>query len=131
MARKTFVADTHALLWFLTDDRRISKRAQSILTKAESGTFEILIPTIVMAELLYICERGKSPIKFDEILLRFENCVGFTTVPFDFNILEIMMDLSSGLELHDRIIIATAKNYGSAIISRDSAFKKVPITVIW
>ncbi len=53
-----YVADTHTLVWYFTNDKRLGAIAYNTLEGLiEKG--EILIPTIVLAELLYISERGR------------------------------------------------------------------------
>lgn len=42
------VIDTHTLIWYLADDRRLSLRVESLLTRAEAGELIIVIPTIVI-----------------------------------------------------------------------------------
>ena len=49
----TYVADTHSLIWFVSEDDRLSKRAGRILEQAEESKIEVLIPTIVLAEITY------------------------------------------------------------------------------
>jgi len=43
---KIFVVDTHALVWFLSNDKRLSSKVGEIL---ESPAVFLLIPTIVLA----------------------------------------------------------------------------------
>jgi predicted nucleic-acid-binding protein len=49
-----FVADTHSLLWYMSEDARIGKRAKSKFDLAEKGDAFIAIPTIILAETLHI-----------------------------------------------------------------------------
>jgi PIN domain nuclease of toxin-antitoxin system len=53
-----YVADTHALVWYFTSDQRLGKIAYKALqaSKEKNG---ILVPTIVLAELLYISKRER------------------------------------------------------------------------
>jgi PIN domain nuclease of toxin-antitoxin system len=43
-----FVADTHALLWWFTDSRKISPKASELFEKCEAGDNVIFIPSIVI-----------------------------------------------------------------------------------
>ena len=127
-----FVVDTHAILWFLIKDKRLSYKAHSILVQAEQGQVEILISTIVLAELLYICEKAKSSIPFKKILQSLVQNKSFTVVPFDFSIFKEMLRLTKELEMHDRIIVATAQLYNAKIITKDRIIKKLSgIDYIW
>jgi hypothetical protein len=45
--------DTHALIWYLLGDKKLSKRALAIFRAAECGETRLLLPAIVMAELYF------------------------------------------------------------------------------
>ena len=125
-----FVSDAHALAWFMTQSPRLSKQAADTLRKAERVEVEVLVPTIVLAELLYVSERKKVPVSLAEILKRIGSAGGFRVVPFDLTVFERMRKLSKALEIHDRIIVATAEVYGAKVISKDEQIKKV-VATIW
>lgn len=56
-----YVTDTHSFLWYLSNDERLSKNAKFVFDGAESGDNVILVPTIVLAESLYVIEEKKFP----------------------------------------------------------------------
>lgn len=124
-----FVADAHALAWFITQSSRLSKRAAEVFRKAERAEVEVLVPTIVLAELLYISERKRAPVNLGEIVKRIDAGGGFRIVPFDLTVFERMGKLSQALEIHDRIIVATAEVYRAKVISKDEQIKKAVATV--
>lgn len=124
-----FVADAHTLAWFIAQSPRLSKSAVEALRKAERAEVEVLVPTIVLAELLYISERKKVPVSLAEILKRIGSGGSFRVVPFDFSVFEKMRRLPKTLEIHDRIIVATAEAYAAKVISKDEQIKKVVATV--
>ncbi len=47
-----YVADTHALLWHLSNDPALSASAADLFRQADAGTVEIVIPSIVLMSLL-------------------------------------------------------------------------------
>ncbi len=53
-----YIADTHALLWYLTDDNRLSEDANLIFEETEKGEHLIIVPTIVLVESLDVIEKG-------------------------------------------------------------------------
>ena len=129
---KKFVVDTHAILWFIAKDNKLSSGAHSILVQAEQEKVEIFVSTIVFAELLYICEKGKAPVPLETIIKNLISNKGFTVVPFDFSIFEKMLILPKELDIHDRIIAATAKLYNARIISKDHILNQTPgIETVW
>ena len=51
----SIVTDTHALYWFLTADKRLSRAAKNTIEESET----IIIPTIVLLEFLYLFQKKK------------------------------------------------------------------------
>jgi len=112
---ETFITDAHSLAWFISQSPKISAQAVEIFRKAENADVEVLIPTIVLAELLYLSERKKISIGVAEILRLIQESSGFVVVPFDWQVFEAMQSLPTELEIHDRIIAATAKVYSGKV----------------
>jgi hypothetical protein len=54
-----YVTDTHALCWHLTGDPKLSAKAKKIFQEADSGVHQILIPSIVLIEMVYLAEKGR------------------------------------------------------------------------
>ncbi|GAB4302618.1 MAG: hypothetical protein Kow0091_02080 [Geminocystis sp.] len=128
----TYVVDTHALAWFISEDERLSCKAKEILTQAENGEVKVLIPTLVMAELTHIAEKGKVKIIIEELLDKINQGDGFSIVGFDFVIFQQMLILPKHWDIHDRIIAATASYYQSTLITRDQILGNFPnLKTIW
>ncbi len=100
----TYLVDTHVLAWFISIDKRLSKLVEQILSQAESGEVQILVPTLVLAELMHIAERGKVKVTVGELLQKINQGDGFMIVAFDFPIFKSMLDLPKELDIRDRII---------------------------
>ena len=48
-----YVTDTHSLVWYFTDDQRLSKKAlKSFESTVKEG--QIIVPTVVLAEILFL-----------------------------------------------------------------------------
>jgi predicted nucleic acid-binding protein len=120
------------LAWFISKDPRISQAASVILRKAENSEVEVLVPTIVLAELLYVAQKKKISLGIEEVLKRIGKGGNFVIVPFDFPIFERVMKLPHDLELHDRIIVATARIYAAKVLTKDEKIiKSGVVQVIW
>jgi hypothetical protein len=65
-----FVPDTHALAWDFTRDRKLSVAARSVLRAADRGEVQLLVPTIVLAELLSVQERKMPNISVQQAMDR-------------------------------------------------------------
>ena len=56
-----YVTDTHALLWHLSNDPALSAPAADLFRQADAGAVEIIIPSIALIEVVYLCERQRVP----------------------------------------------------------------------
>ena len=111
--------DAHSLVWFIAEDERLSKPAERLLDQAEEGGVQVLIPTVVLAEITYIAQKKRVAITMDRVLAQIEEGGGFAVVPFDFAIFRTMLQLPDEWEIHDRIIAATARYYTAKLITKD------------
>lgn len=99
------VVDTHPLVWHLEGNPRLSAAARGVLTSPES---EIVVPSIVVAEVWYLYHRKRISTSADDIrerILRARNC---SIYPLDEAVLEL---LPAGLDIHDAVIVSAAKLY--------------------
>jgi len=58
---KTYVVDTHALVWFLTADSRLSDTARQALALPDS---RLLISTLVLFEIKHLSAKGTFARRF-------------------------------------------------------------------
>lgn len=129
---ETYVADAHSLIWFIAQDERLSKLAERVLDQAEQAEVQVLVPTIVLAEITYIAQKKKVNVAMDEVLRRIEEGDGFAVVPFDFAIFRTMLSLPQNLEIHDRIIGATARSHKAKLITKDQVLRdSQEIETVW
>jgi len=77
-----FVTDTHPLVWYILGE--LPERVDEIFKLAEAGTSSIFIPTIVLAECLYLVEEGKIVLDFEDLLERLEQSSNFVPTSFNF-----------------------------------------------
>jgi PIN domain nuclease of toxin-antitoxin system len=127
-----FVTDTHALLWWFVDSPKISAKAVEIFEKCESGENVIFIPSIVLAEALSIFEKKRVPFDLRRLLKRTEESENFAIIPLDYPILQKMIDLKDVPELHDKIIVSTAKYLNVPLITKDRSIQNLSfVKTIW
>jgi PIN domain nuclease of toxin-antitoxin system len=128
----TYVVDTHALAWFISEDKRLSPTATEILCQAESGEVQVLIPTLVIAELTHIAQKKKIAVTIETLLEKINKGDGFNIVSFDFPIVQTMLQLPENWDIHDRIIAATASYYQAILITRDEMLRNSSgIKTVW
>ena len=121
------IIDTHALLWLLTNDRKLSNKGRVITRQAS----QIFIPTIVLLELLYLLQKQGIANEFIPILNTLKSDIKYTIVSLDVGVVEKVVDLSSKLEMHDCIIVATAQTLKLPIVTKDRTMKKMYKETVW
>ena len=112
------VIDTHALIWYLEDSPRLSPNARAAYDSIDRGVSVGIVPTIVLAELMHISERGRTPVGFAEVIAQLQSSQHFRIAAFDLDVLS-RMEAASGLELHDRVIVATALAFSARLLTQD------------
>jgi PIN domain nuclease of toxin-antitoxin system len=128
---KTFVADTHALVWFFTEDPRLGTASRDVLRKASQGR-KIIVPVIVLAELLHLSRRCRVPLSFSETIARLEAHNGFEIAPLTDSIVKIAAQLPDLLEMHDALIIATSLHYDATLITKDKIIlQTATVRTLW
>lgn len=126
-----YLLDTVALVRHFTDEGKIGKKASFILNSIEDSEDSLVISVISLMEIMYLSERNRIDINLTEALSIIEYSSKYTIINLIPEILKVaeMLDF---YELHDRLILATAKWLDIKIISSDSRFSEViGIQVIW
>ncbi len=127
-----YVTDSHPLFWLFTNDKKLTKIAQEIFDKAEKGDVVIIIPSIALLELMYILEKKNLENKFKEIIKKLREIDGYVIYPLDLEVIREVSEISNIKELHDRIIVATAKLLNCPLITKDENItKSKQVECIW
>jgi len=115
-----YVADTHALVWHLTNSDKLSTKVKKIFKAAEDGENNIVIPVIVLAEIVNIVEKKKAQIEFKKVIEAISVSESYIVDPLDLRLITMLFDLAVVKEIHDRIIVATARFYNAPLLTKDS-----------
>lgn len=127
-----FVADTHPLLWWFTDNPRLSQKASDIFEQCENGENVIFVPSIVIAEALSIFDKKRVSFDFKKLFKKINDSSNFVIIALDYPILQKMVDLKDIPELHDKIIVSTAKYLNLPIITKDETIHNISsIKAVW
>jgi len=133
---KTYVADTHSLIWYLQDNPRLSHRGRLLFSQADDGKASIVVPTIVLVEMTYLAEKKRianALVKAALNLLR-ETSENYRLALLDLAVVEVLEQVSRSLvpDMPDRIIAATALSLRLPLLSHDRALAAVEgLEVIW
>jgi len=126
------VTDTHALLWWFTNSPRLGPQAARIFQKCERGECVIFVPSIVIAEMLSIFDKKRVAFDFKKLFVKIIKSKNYIIISLDLAILEKMFDLKDIPELHDKIIVSTAKYLDLPLITKDSALHNLSdIKIFW
>jgi len=110
----------------------MSSRADQAFQAIEAGEAIGLVPIIVLAEIMHAAERKRIPINFTETVGRLSHDLNFRIVPFDFPVLLEAASITQLAELHDRIIVATARSYKASLITADRAIQRSgAVAYVW
>ncbi len=123
--------DTHALIWFVHRElkRKLSERALNAIRMAQAHGI-VYIPTIALMETLDLIERGRISLPFAELMDSIERNDSYRIVPFDAELVWTAIPLK-GMEIHDRLILATAIATDSVLVSKDREIGSRGFDVIW
>ncbi len=127
-----YVADTHALFWYLIASPRLGAKALSAFKEAERGEALIYLPAIVFAELYYLNEKLRLPLDFASGMNLLRQGGQFIFVSFEAeDALEFDND-SAVPEMHDRMIVGVARRLNATCISLDlSITQSGLVNTIW
>ena len=126
-----YLADTVAVIRHFAKCGHIGKRAKAILEGGDRGENVICISVMSIAEIMYLAERNRIPLNLSAIRTNLAKLDNYKIINLDFDIVEVASGIGK-LELHDRLIAASAKYLGIPILTSDEDIKKAGvIDVIW
>lgn len=123
-----YLLDTVTIIRHFSEIGKLGKKAQEILD-SEDNTF--VISVVSLMEILYLSEKRRINIDLIETLNRIELSSLYQIADLTSDILMVANDFHF-YELHDRLILSTAKWLDIPIISSDEKFKSVEgVKVFW
>ncbi len=128
------VADTHAALWHLFNDARLSTPAGDFIDRAAARQ-RIVVSSVSLAEVVYLVEKNRlAASAYDDLksaLLDPSHVL--KEAPLTLEIVDGMRRVPRVAvpDLPDRIVAATAVFFGVPVISRDRRIKTSTIQTIW
>ncbi|HJZ45900.1 MAG TPA: type II toxin-antitoxin system VapC family toxin [Roseiflexaceae bacterium] len=129
------VADTHAVIWYIFDDGRLSSTARWEMDTAAASGEQIAVSSISLIEMVYLVDKGRiAPAVFDGVLQALDDPNPLLVEVFcDRSIAQAirLVDRAQVPDLPDRIIAATAAHLGVPLISRDGKIRSSSVTTIW
>ena len=126
-----YLLDTVTIIRHFADSGKMGKRAREILETTSGDRDRFMISVVSLMEILYLSEKHRISISLKETLKRMESSSLYMVVDLTPEIL-LVAETIDFAELHDRLILATAKWLDVPVISSDSKFFMVEeVEVIW
>ncbi len=129
------VADTHAALWYLYADPRLSPVVRLFIHKAVADRQEIAVSSISLVEVAYLVEKGRVPSSaYDDLAYALADPEQvFVEVPLTVAVSDSVRKVSRDEvpDMPDRIVAATGLYYNVPILSRDSRIRTANLKTIW
>lgn len=116
---KDYVADTHALYWYLLASPQLSVNAKDAFDEGLNGLALIHIPAIVLAELYFLNKKQSVKINLTIEYKKLKQAGQFVFTSFEANdVLNFDRD-SAVTEMHDRIIVGVSRRLNAPCITKD------------
>lgn len=126
-----YLLDTVTLIRHFAGTGKIGAAAQRILDHAEQEGDELFISVVTLMEIMYLSEKSRIAIDLNDTLAKIEDNALYTIVDLNADVLRVAASVSF-YELHDRLILATAKWLDIPVLSSDHKFPDVAgVQTIW
>jgi len=127
------VLDTHALVWAVADSKKLSRPAEVAIRKSRRQD-GLAISTVTLWELSYLVARGRIQ-SYGTVENSVERLIeGVTLKPITPEIAALATQFPDDYPKDpvDRLIGATARAEGLALITRDESIRRCPLLkTIW
>lgn len=129
---KSYMADTHSLLWAFTRLEKLGNHARAAFTEVANGEAFLLVPVIAIAELIFTVENKPVRDNLAEILSQIQSSSNIGFIDLDLQTVLQLRELTDIPEMHDRMIVASAIKHKAALITFDETITKSGLVeVIW
>ncbi len=132
MGVKGITIDSHTLVWYVDKTlkgKRLSKIALEMIKEAESESV-IYISAISLMEILDLVEKKRISVSFQTVLSAIEKNDAYQVIPVNTELVKLTRSLPK-IEIHDRLILATAVLTDSTLLSKDREIEHTGLNVIW
>lgn len=126
-----YIADTVAIIRFVSQFKNIGKQALYILEEADNGNNKIFLSVISLLEVMHLSDKGRINFRLQDLLKYIDNNENYKIVFINREILLEAENIKS-LEIHDRLIVATARYLNLPLLTCDEKIKSFGlIKTIW
>lgn len=121
-----YLLDTHVVLWWLSDPKKIAKKAKQIIQDREQAIF---ISSVSFWEMAVKSSLGRLNIPRNMLNILLND--GFQTLPLEPEAALSIIDLPDfHKDPFDRMLVSQAKYHDMVFITRDKHIKKYPLVTV-
>jgi PIN domain nuclease of toxin-antitoxin system len=123
--------DTHAFLWWITDDQRLSLRAREIISEGEN---EVFVSAATGWEIAIKAQIGRLglPTELQQFIVEQLKVNAIKSLPIEMrHALHISTLPAHHRDPFDRMLVAQAQLENLPILSTDPDIGKYEVTIIW
>lgn len=126
-----YLLDTVTIVRHFSQHGEIGEAAARILDPSDENEDLFVVSVISLMEVMYLAERNRIQVNLDDTLAKIEASANYAIIDLNADILRTTTTVDFP-ELHDRLILATAKWLDIPVLSSDRAFGNVDdVKVIW
>ncbi|MBI3359668.1 MAG: type II toxin-antitoxin system VapC family toxin [Chloroflexi bacterium] len=127
-----YVADTHALVWYLAGSPLLGEAARRAFDEAVSGESRVIVAVISLAELVMMVEKGRSEVEIAAVMATLRAAPGFEIRPLTPEVALSIQSLIALRDIHDRLIVAEAIANNATLVTRDQSITSSGLVpIIW
>lgn len=124
-----FLLDTHTLIFWLLDEKSLSKKVLKILQKPANNFF---VSAMSILEIQYLVEIGRLEMAIGDLFAYIDSTPNLKIIAFDRPALIESVKLDSHRDPFDRIIVAISIAYRLKLLTRDRRLLKLfPKVAVW
>jgi PIN domain nuclease of toxin-antitoxin system len=102
------------------------------LRDADASNHHVYLSAITLMEVLYLAEAKRVDVNLDELIRHVFSSVNYEIVPVNADVVLAAAEVDDVPELHDRIIVGTAKWLGVPILTGDGIIgESSHVKTIW
>ena len=131
MAVARLVADTHAIVWYLTKPQKLGARARREFEAADAERSLCCVPAIALVEIALLQERRRTLVGPRDVLRALSGRAGYAILALDAEQALEFASLSGVRDPMDRLVLAAARATGGRLISADEALDGFGVERLW
>ena len=130
------VLDTHVLVWLINEPVKLSTKTEKTINKSIKEDNKLFVSSISVWEIFLLFKKGslRADMDVDAWLAKVEDLSFIEFVPVNNAIgaKSVMLPEPFHKDPADRIIVATARELGTTLVTSDSKLRKYPhVKTLW